>query len=132
MTPVWHQQYHPPRHVTQAEHGRKSDVATQALVTIGPDQDVQEARQLMDQHQLDDRLVGIVSEAEVNSDGEQAGVLVRGSGLYTAAASRAPPPPTWSAAFALQQRRVGEDRQPTRRPLRRRIKAEICLHRNEL
>ena len=139
MTPVWHQQYHPPRHVTQAERGRKSDVATQALVTIGPDQDVQEARQLMDQHQLDrilvvqdDRLVGIVSEAEVNSDGEQAGVLVRGSGLYTAAASRAPPPPTWSAAFALQQRRVGEDRQPTRRPLRRRIKAEICLHRNEL
>ncbi len=51
------------------------DVATQALVTIGPDQDVQEARQLMDQHQLDrvlvvqdDRLVGIISEADIRSD----------------------------------------------------------------
>ena len=51
------------------------DVATQDLVTIGPDQDVQEARQLMDQHHLDrilvvqdDRLVGIVSEADIRSD----------------------------------------------------------------
>ena len=51
------------------------DVATQELVTIGPDQDVQEARQLMDQHHLDrilvvedDRLVGIVSEADIRSD----------------------------------------------------------------
>jgi len=51
------------------------DIATQALVTIGPDQDVQEARQLMDQHQLDrvlvvqdDRLVGIISEADIRSD----------------------------------------------------------------
>jgi uncharacterized membrane protein len=38
----------------------------------------------------------------------------------------------YNAAFALLQRRVGEDQQPTRRPLRRRIKAEICLHRNVL
>src|SRR5215218_2845154 len=44
------------------------DVATRDLVTIGPDQDVDEARRLMDQHQLDrilvvegDRLVGIIS-----------------------------------------------------------------------
>jgi hypothetical protein len=29
----------------------------------------------------------------------------------------------FGAAFALLQRRVGEDSQPTRRPLRRRIKA---------
>jgi len=43
-----------------------SDIATKDLVTIGPDQDAQEARQLMAQHQLDrllvveegDRLVG--------------------------------------------------------------------------
>jgi hypothetical protein len=39
----------------------------------------------------------------------------------------------FGAALALlQQRRVGEDQQPTRRPLRRGIKAEICLHRNVL
>jgi CBS domain-containing protein len=51
------------------------DVATRDLVTIGPDQDVNEARQLMDQHQLDrilvvegDRLVGIISEADIRSD----------------------------------------------------------------
>ena len=51
------------------------DIATQDLVTIGPDQDVNDARQLMDQHQLDrilvvegDRLVGIISEADIRSD----------------------------------------------------------------
>jgi CBS domain-containing protein len=52
------------------------DVATKDLVTIGPDQNVGEARQLMAQHQLDrllvveegDRLVGIISEADIRSD----------------------------------------------------------------
>ena len=51
------------------------DVATRDLVTIGPDQDVEEAQGLMDQHQLDrilvvegDRLVGIISEADIRSD----------------------------------------------------------------
>jgi CBS domain-containing protein len=51
------------------------DIATRELVTIGPDQDVQEARQLMDQHELDrilvvegERLLGIISEADIRSD----------------------------------------------------------------
>jgi CBS domain-containing protein len=51
------------------------DIATHELVTIGPDQDVNEARQLMDEHELDrilvvegDRLVGIISEADIRSD----------------------------------------------------------------
>ena len=51
------------------------DIATRDLVTIGPDQDVDEARQLMAQHELDrilvvegDRLVGIISEADIRSD----------------------------------------------------------------
>jgi CBS domain-containing protein len=51
------------------------EIATHELVTIGPDQDVEEARQLMDQHELDrilvlegDRLVGIISEADIRSD----------------------------------------------------------------
>ena len=51
------------------------DIATHELVTIGPDQDVDEARQLMDQHHLDrilvvegGRLVGIISEADIRSD----------------------------------------------------------------
>ena len=51
------------------------DIASQELVTIGPDQDVNEARQLMDQYELDrilvvedDRLVGIISEADIRSD----------------------------------------------------------------
>ena len=51
------------------------DIATHDLVTIGPDQDVNDARQLMHQHQLDrilvgegDRLVGIISEAYIRSD----------------------------------------------------------------
>ena len=52
-----------------------NDIASHDLVTIGPDQDVDEARRLMDQHQLDrilvvegDRLVGIISEADLRSD----------------------------------------------------------------
>ena len=51
------------------------DIATHELVTNGPDQDVEEARRLVDQHQLDrilvvegDRLVGIISEADIRSD----------------------------------------------------------------
>jgi CBS domain-containing protein len=55
---------------------RVSDIATKDVVTIGPDQDVQEARQLMAQHQLDrlvvveegDRLVAIISEADLRRD----------------------------------------------------------------
>jgi CBS domain-containing protein len=54
---------------------RVEDIATRELVTIGPDQDVEEARQLMDQHELDrilvvegERLVGIISEADIRSD----------------------------------------------------------------
>ena len=52
------------------------DIATKDLVTIGPDQDEQAARQMMAQHQLDrllvveegDRLVGIVSEADIRAE----------------------------------------------------------------
>jgi CBS domain-containing protein len=51
------------------------DVETRDLVTIRPDQDVEEARQLMTQHELDrilvvedDGLVGIISEADIRSD----------------------------------------------------------------
>jgi CBS domain-containing protein len=51
------------------------EIATRDLVTIGPDQDIDEVRRLMDQHQLDrilvvegDRLVGIISEADIRSD----------------------------------------------------------------
>jgi CBS domain-containing protein len=51
------------------------DIASQELVTIGPDQDINEARRLMDQHELDrilvvedGRLVGIISEADIRSD----------------------------------------------------------------
>ena len=51
------------------------DIATTDLVTITPDQDVDEARQLMAQHQLDrllvvegNRLVGIISEADIRRD----------------------------------------------------------------
>ena len=51
------------------------DIASHDLVTIGPDQDTNEARRLMDEHQLDrilvvedDRLVGIISEADIRSD----------------------------------------------------------------
>ncbi len=51
------------------------EIASQDLVTIGPDQDIGEARRLMDEHELDrilvvedDRLVGIISEADIRSD----------------------------------------------------------------
>ncbi len=51
------------------------DIATHELVTIGPDQDVDEARRLMAEHELDRilvvegaRLVGIISEADLRSD----------------------------------------------------------------
>jgi CBS domain-containing protein len=51
------------------------DVATHELVTIGPQADVEEARGLMALHELDrilvvegDRLVGIISEADLRSD----------------------------------------------------------------
>jgi CBS domain-containing protein len=54
---------------------RVHDIATHELVTIGPEQDVEEARQLMAQHELDrvlvvegDRLVGIISEADIRAD----------------------------------------------------------------
>ena len=51
------------------------DIDTHDLVTIGSDQDIDEARQLMAQHHLDrilvvegDQLVGIISEADIRSD----------------------------------------------------------------
>jgi predicted transcriptional regulator len=51
------------------------DIASHDLVTIEPDQDINEARRLMDQHELDrilvvedGRLVGIISEADIRSD----------------------------------------------------------------
>jgi CBS domain-containing protein len=55
---------------------RCEEVATKDLVTIRPEQDLQEARRLLAQHQLDrllvveegDRLVGIISEADIRQD----------------------------------------------------------------
>ncbi len=51
------------------------DVASKDLVTIEPDKDVDEARQLMSQRELDrilvtqaGRLVGIISEADIRRD----------------------------------------------------------------
>ena len=52
------------------------EIATKELVTARPDQDIDEARQLMSQHELDrvliteegDRLVGIVSEGDLRGD----------------------------------------------------------------
>ncbi|MDQ5818560.1 MAG: CBS domain-containing protein [Actinomycetota bacterium] len=51
------------------------DIASHDLVTIGPEQDIDEARRLMDEHQLDrilvvedDKLVGIISEADIRTD----------------------------------------------------------------
>ena len=52
------------------------EIATEELVTARPDQDVEEARQLMAQHQLDrvlvteegDRLVGIISEGDLRGE----------------------------------------------------------------
>ena len=54
---------------------RVSDIATRELRALGPDQDVTEARQMMAKHQLDrllvvegERLVGIISEADIRRD----------------------------------------------------------------
>jgi CBS domain-containing protein len=55
---------------------RCEEIATKDLVTIRPEQDLQEARRLLAQHQLDrllvveegDRLVGILSEADIRHD----------------------------------------------------------------
>jgi CBS domain-containing protein len=55
---------------------RCEEIATKDLVTIRPDQDLGEARRLLAQHQLDrllvveegDRLVGILSEADIRQD----------------------------------------------------------------
>ena len=52
------------------------DIATRELVTARPDQDLDEARQLMADYELDrvlvteegDRLVGIISEADIRAD----------------------------------------------------------------
>src|SRR5215210_4021636 len=51
------------------------EIASQELVTIGPDEDINQARRLMDEHELDrilvvedGRLVGIISEADIRSD----------------------------------------------------------------
>jgi CBS domain-containing protein len=51
------------------------EISSQQLVTIGPDEDINQARRLMDEHQLDrilvvedDKLVGIISEADIRSD----------------------------------------------------------------
>ena len=65
------------------------EIASQDLVSIGPDQDIGEARRLMDEHQLDrivvvedDRLVGIISEADIRSDeGPLGGVTEPVSGV---------------------------------------------------
>jgi signal-transduction protein with cAMP-binding, CBS, and nucleotidyltransferase domain len=65
------------------------EIASEELVTIGPDQDISEARRLMDEHQLDrilvvedDRLVGIISEADIRSDeGPLGGVTDTVSGV---------------------------------------------------
>src|SRR5829696_4428381 len=65
------------------------DIATHELVTIGPEQDIDEARRLMDRHELDrilvvenDRLVGIISEADIRSDeGPLSGVTDTVSGV---------------------------------------------------
>ena len=72
--------------------GAKSvrDLMTEKLVTIGPEQDLDEVRQLMADHQLDrilvtygDRLLGIISETDIRA---YAGRDVReppASGTYT-------------------------------------------------
>jgi CBS domain-containing protein len=51
------------------------DISTKELVTASPDQDVDEARRLMAEHELDrilvtegDQLVGIISEADIRKD----------------------------------------------------------------
>ena len=65
------------------------DIASHDLVTIGPEEDINEARRLMDQHELDrilvvedDRLVGIISEADIRSDeGPVSGITEPVSGV---------------------------------------------------
>src|SRR5918997_838224 len=65
------------------------EIASQELVTIGPEQDISEVRRLMDRHQLDrilvvedERLVGIISEADIRSDeGPLGGVTEPVSGV---------------------------------------------------
>ncbi len=55
---------------------RVEEVATKDLVTTSPDQDVDEARRLMAEHQLDrlivveedDHLLGIISEADIRGE----------------------------------------------------------------
>ncbi len=55
---------------------RVEEVATKDLVTASPDQDVDEARRLMAEHQLDrlivveedDHLLGIISEADIRGE----------------------------------------------------------------
>jgi CBS domain-containing protein len=54
------------------------DIASHELVTSGPDQDLSEARRLMDEHELDrilvvedDRLLGIISEADIRFDEDE-------------------------------------------------------------
>ena len=51
------------------------DIATRDLIAVGPDQDVEEAQQLMDQHGLDrllvveeGRLVGLIWGTDIRSD----------------------------------------------------------------
>ena len=52
------------------------DIATRDLVTARPDEDIDQARRLMAEHQLDrvliteegDRLVGIISEGDIRAD----------------------------------------------------------------
>lgn len=55
---------------------RVEDIATKDLVTAKPDQDIDEARRLMAEHQLDriivaeedGHLVGVISEADIRAD----------------------------------------------------------------
>src|ERR671911_3215907 len=51
------------------------EIASEELVTIGPDEDTSEARRLMNQHELDrvlvvedDKLIRIISEADFRAD----------------------------------------------------------------
>ena len=65
------------------------EIASQELVTTGPDEDINQARRLMNQHELDrilvvedDKLVGIISEADIRSDeGPLGGVTEPVSGV---------------------------------------------------
>src|SRR5215212_422615 len=66
-------------HVVAEGHDNNSttvhDIATRDLITVGPDQDVEEAHQLMDQHGFngllvveEGRLVGLISGTDIRSD----------------------------------------------------------------